>query len=61
LIRDLGIFNLMKSTRQMLKLTKKSDWSEFRLYIKLTVIGIAAVGAIGFIIKIIGSAFRLFF
>ncbi|MCP8310878.1 MAG: protein translocase SEC61 complex subunit gamma [Candidatus Methylarchaceae archaeon HK01B] len=57
----MGVLDLMKSIRQMLRLTKKSDWGEFRLYIKLTLIGVAAIGAIGFIIKIIGSAFKLFF
>ncbi|MCP8304557.1 MAG: protein translocase SEC61 complex subunit gamma [archaeon] len=57
----MGVLDLMKSIRQMLRLTKKSDWDEFRLYIKLTLIGLAAIGAIGFIIKIIGSAVKLFF
>jgi protein translocase SEC61 complex gamma subunit len=44
---------LFRSIINMLKLSKKSDKTEFLLYMKLTIIGLAAVGAIAFIIKIL--------
>jgi protein translocase SEC61 complex gamma subunit len=45
----------------MLRLSKKSGRDEYMLYLKLTLLGVAAVGIVGFIIKIISSVLKLFF
>ncbi|MCP8317667.1 MAG: protein translocase SEC61 complex subunit gamma, partial [archaeon] len=51
----------IRSIMQMLRLTKKSSRDEYLLYLKLTILGVAVVGIVGFIIKIIGSVLKLFF
>ena len=40
----------------VLKLSRKSDREEFMLYLRLVLIGIAVVGTIGFLIKLVSSA-----
>jgi protein translocase SEC61 complex gamma subunit len=45
----------------MLKLSKKSGRDEYLLYLKLTLLGLAAVGVVGFIIKLISSVIKLYF
>jgi len=57
----LGLSELIRSIMQMLRLTKKSSRDEYLLYLKLTILGVAVVGIVGFIIKIIGSVLKLFF
>jgi preprotein translocase subunit Sss1 len=42
-----------------LKLARKSDWTEFSLYLKLVVLGVGVVGTIGYIIQSIGAFFQL--
>jgi protein transport protein SEC61 subunit gamma-like protein len=41
----------------VIKLSRKSDREEFVLYLRLVILGIAVVGTIGFLIKLISSAF----
>ncbi|MGQ9718788.1 MAG: protein translocase SEC61 complex subunit gamma [Nitrososphaerales archaeon] len=57
----MGLSELIKSIVQMLKLSKKSGRDEYLLYLKLTLLGLAAVGVIGFIIKLISSVIKLYF
>jgi len=57
----LGLSDFIKSIVQMLRLSKKSGRDEYMLYLKLTLLGVAAVGIVGFIIKIISSVLKLFF
>ncbi|MGQ9469744.1 MAG: protein translocase SEC61 complex subunit gamma [Nitrososphaerales archaeon] len=57
----MGLSDLIKSIVQMLRLSKKSSRDEYLLYLKLTILGVAAVGILGFIIKIIGSVLKIFF
>lgn len=45
----------------VVKLSKKSDREEFMLYLRLVVLGIAVVGTIGFLIKLISSALPAIF
>lgn len=50
--------NLGNSLREMirtLKYSKKSDWQQFGLYLKLVVLGVAVVGGIAFVIHLIAS------
>lgn len=54
---DLGGF--VRSTINTLKLAHKSDKEEFFLYMKLTLLGLAAVGTIGYIVQLVGALFRL--
>ena len=57
----MGLSDFIKSIVQMLRLSKKSGRDEYMLYLKLTLLGVAAVGIVGFIIKIISSVLKLFF
>jgi protein translocase SEC61 complex gamma subunit len=40
----------------VIRLSRKSDRTEFFLYLKLVTLGLSAVGIIGFIIKLIAAA-----
>ncbi len=51
----MGLSDLVRSIVQMLRLTKKSSRDEYLLYLKLTILGVAVVGIVGFIIKIISA------
>jgi preprotein translocase subunit Sss1 len=51
-----GILSSMVST---LRLTKKTTFEEFKLYLKLVMIGLGVVGGIGFVVKIIASFLAL--
>ncbi|MEM2873207.1 MAG: protein translocase SEC61 complex subunit gamma [Nitrososphaerales archaeon] len=57
--RDLALSDLIRSIIQMLRLSKKSSRDEYLLYLKLTALGVAVVGILGFIIKIVGSVLQL--
>ena len=51
----MGAKEFFRSAGAIFKLAHKSDRDEFTLYLKLVTLGIVVVGAIGFIIKLIGS------
>jgi protein translocase SEC61 complex gamma subunit len=53
----MGVKDFFRSANAIFKLAHKSDRDEFTLYLKLVALGVAVVGAIGFIIKLIGSIF----
>ena len=53
----MGAREFFKSAAAIFRLAHKSDWDEFALYLKLVAIGVAIVGAIGFIIKLVGNIF----
>lgn len=52
---------MLRSMGSVLKLSKKSDREEFFLYLKLVLLGIGVVGTIGFMIKLVSSAFPAIF
>jgi len=51
----MGVRDFFKSSAAIFRLAHKSDRDEFTLYLKLVALGMAVVGAIGFIIKLIGT------
>jgi protein translocase SEC61 complex gamma subunit len=53
----MGFRDFLRSSRAIFKLAHKSDRDEFTLYLKLVALGVAVVGTIGFIIKLIGNIF----
>jgi protein translocase SEC61 complex gamma subunit len=53
----MGFRDFLHSVNAIFRLSHKSDRKEFALYLKLVVLGIALVGAIGFIIKFLGNIF----
>jgi protein transport protein SEC61 subunit gamma-like protein len=51
-------FDIEKRLRDMystLKLAKKSSREDFKIHLRLVLLGLAAIGAIGFIIQFISS------
>ncbi|MGH9920585.1 MAG: protein translocase SEC61 complex subunit gamma [Nitrososphaerales archaeon] len=48
--------DFLHSMITVLKLSRKSDRTEFFLYLKLVTMGLAAVGIIGFTIKLMAAA-----
>ena len=51
-------FNLEKRLRDMyntLKLAKKGGWEEYKIHLKLVLLGLGIVGAIGFVIQFISA------
>ena len=53
----MGFREFLRSSEAIFRLAHKSDRDEFTLYLKLVALGVAVVGTIGFIIKLIGSVF----
>jgi protein transport protein SEC61 subunit gamma-like protein len=50
--------NLEKRFRDMyntLKLAKKGGWEEYKIHLKLVLLGMGVVGAIGFVIQFISA------
>jgi protein translocase SEC61 complex gamma subunit len=52
----MGARDFLRSMASVLKLSRKSDREEFMLYLRLVLLGIAVVGTIGFLIKLVSSA-----
>lgn len=55
----MNIKEFINSVINTLRLTKKTTFEEFKLYLKLILIGIGVVGGIGFIIKVVASFLTL--
>ena len=55
----MGLRSTLKSYASTLRLTKKTTFSEFKLYLKLVLLGMGVVGGIGFIVKLIASFLTL--
>jgi protein translocase SEC61 complex gamma subunit len=53
----MGIRGFLHSANAIFRLSHKSDRAEFTLYLKLVTLGIALVGTIGFIIRLVGNIF----
>ena len=53
----MGVRNFFRSAGAIFRLAHKSDRDEFTLYLKLVAIGVAVVGTIGFLIKLLGNIF----
>jgi len=54
----LGIGSFFSSAAKMLKLAKKPGRDEVWLSVKICVLGVAAIGAIGFVIKFISATLQ---
>jgi len=52
----MGIRNWLSQAARTLKLSSKPDREELWLSMKITVLGMGAVGLIGFVIKLIATA-----
>ena len=55
----MGIRSFFSSAAKMLKLAKKPGRDELWLSIKICVLGIAVIGAVGFIIKFLSATLQL--
>ena len=53
----MGFRDFLSSVAAIFRLAHKSDRDEFALYLKLVALGIAVVGTIGFLIKLVGNIF----
>lgn len=49
----------IESTRRVLTVAKKPNWEEYKLMLKITLLGIALIGLLGFLIKLIFTVFGL--
>ncbi|MDA4128765.1 MAG: protein translocase SEC61 complex subunit gamma [Thaumarchaeota archaeon] len=52
----MGVRDMLRAMMAVFRLSKKSDRTEFMLYLKLVALGVAVIGFIGFIIKFISAA-----
>lgn len=57
----LGARDFLKSMGSVLRLSKKSDREQFFLYLKLVLLGVAVVGTIGFLIKLMSTVLPTIF
>jgi protein transport protein SEC61 subunit gamma-like protein len=55
----MGVRDFIRSVVNTLKLARKSGSDEFMQYLKLVFLGLAVVGAIGFVIQFVGALLRL--
>lgn len=55
----MGIRSFFSSAAKMLKLAKKPGRDELWLSVKICILGIALIGAIGFIIKFLSATLQL--
>jgi protein transport protein SEC61 subunit gamma-like protein len=55
----MGLGSFARSAMNTMKLARKSDWTEFSLYLKLVILGVGVVGTIGYIIQSVGAFFQL--
>lgn len=55
----MGLGSFARSAVNTLKLARKSDRTEFMLYLKLVALGVGIVGTLGFIIQSIGAFLQL--
>jgi preprotein translocase subunit Sss1 len=55
----MGLRDLLRSMVSTMRLTKKTTFVEFKLYLKLVFLGIGVVGGIGFVVKVIASFLAL--
>ena len=53
----MGLRSFFSSVAAIFRLAHKSDRDEFTLYLKLVALGVALVGTIGFLIKLVGNIF----
>ncbi len=53
----MGFREFLRSSAAIFRLAHKSDRDEFTLYLKLVALGIALIGTIGFVIKLLGNIF----
>lgn len=53
----MGLGDFFKSAAAIFRLAHKSDRDEFTLYLKLVALGVAVVGTIGFLVKLLGNIF----
>jgi len=51
----LGVRSFFSSAAKLLKLAKKPGRDELWLSIKICILGVAAIGAVGYIIKIVSA------
>ncbi len=45
----------IKETMRVLRITKKPDWEEYKTLLKVTGIGIAVIGMLGFVIFLLNQ------
>ena len=56
---DLDLNKELRKLKNVSKLMRKPDRKEYSLYLKMTLLGMLLVGAIGFIIQLLGAVFGL--
>ncbi len=49
----------IESTRRVLTVAKKPNWDEYKLMLKITLLGIAIIGLLGFLVKLVFTALGL--
>ncbi len=54
----MGLRSFLSSAAKLLKLSKKPSRDELWLSVKICLLGIAAVGAVGFIIKFVSAVLQ---
>jgi len=55
----LGLKDSLRSMRSTIRLTKRTTFEEFKLYLKLVGIGLGVVGGVGFVVKLIAGFLTL--
>ncbi len=49
----MGIIEFFRSTARLLRIVSKPDWKTFWLSVKICLLGVALLGSIGYIIRLV--------
>lgn len=57
-VATVGLSEFFKDVVRAVRLTQKPDKEEFKLTLRVVLIGMSIIGVLGFVFKMIGSAFQ---
>ncbi len=52
-VSAMGLGNFLQSARRLFHVAQKPDWQETKLNIKIILLGVAIVGGIGFVLRVL--------
>ena len=54
----MGIMDFIRSVSMLLKIASKPTWEEYSISLRITLLGIAIIGAIAFVVKFLVLAIQ---
>lgn len=54
----MDIYGFFKNVARAVRLARKPSWSEFKLSLRVVLLGLALLGSLGFLFQLVGSTFQ---